>query len=145
MTPLQIEGMIDRVVGMYPTAQVGRNTMKNTWTQDKFLLEQSVEDVRRVLPLIEAHNRIPSLPEIKTLLRMLYKNDQVNSVGDECCLQCGGCGWVNGFTVSDAEMLNGKWIKLGVILTERFVERFCDRQYTVVKRCQICDGSGTQS
>jgi len=32
VTPMQIEGMVDRICGLFPTTQIGRNTVKNAWS-----------------------------------------------------------------------------------------------------------------
>ena len=53
MTPAQIEGMIDRICGLFPTTQIGRNTVKNAWTKDDFLLDATVEEARLVTDWIK--------------------------------------------------------------------------------------------
>lgn len=97
MTPAQIEGMIDRICGMYATHNVGRNSMKGAWTQDDFLLDVPVETGRDVLPLVEAHGKIPSLPEIKNMIRRVMRHDGgVAGVTNPNCTICGGSGWDSG-------------------------------------------------
>jgi len=138
MTPMQISGMIDRIAGMYPTANFAKKTMAATWSQDEFLLAQPVEDVRRVLPLVETHGKIPSLPEMKTLLRMLYKREQPENPVAECC-QCGGSGFWDGVRVTDAEMFEGKWVKLGTVISERFTVTRNGMVYNEVRKCSKCN------
>ena len=73
MTPIQIDSMIDRICGMYPTTPVPRNGMKALWREDALLLSIDVKQGREVMGLIERHNAIPSLPEIKGMVRTLLK------------------------------------------------------------------------
>jgi len=104
VTPAQIEGMIDRICGMYATHNVGRNSMKGAWTQDDFLLDVPVETGRDVLPLVEAHGKIPSLPEIKNLIRRVMRHDGgVAGVTNPNCTICGGSGWDCGVTADNYE------------------------------------------
>jgi hypothetical protein len=46
-TNAQIEGMVDRICGLFPTTQIGRNTVKNAWVTDEFLLDADVDDARK--------------------------------------------------------------------------------------------------
>ena len=106
MTPIQIDSMIDRICGMYPTTPVPRNGMKALWREDALLLSIDVKQGREVMGLIERHNAIPSLPEIKGMVRTLLK-EVVESL--PTCTICNGTGWDDGERIAD-----------GVILHERF-------------------------
>ena len=106
MTPIQIDSMIDRICGMYPTTPVPRNGMKALWREDALLLSIDVKQGREVMGLIERHNAIPSLPEIKGMVRTLLK-EVVESLPN--CEICNGTGWDDGLRIAD-----------GVILHERF-------------------------
>tara|TARA_R110000868_G_scaffold183925_2_gene425290 strand:- start:124 stop:504 length:381 start_codon:yes stop_codon:yes gene_type:complete len=106
VTPIQIDSMIDRICGMYPTTPVPRNGMKALWREDALLLSIDVKQGREVMGLIERHNAIPSLPEIKGMVRTLLK-EVVESLPN--CEICNGTGWDDGLRIAD-----------GVILHERF-------------------------
>ena len=54
MTPIQIDSMIDRICGMYPTTPVPRNGMKALWREDALLL--SMKEVVESLPNCEICN-----------------------------------------------------------------------------------------
>jgi hypothetical protein len=99
MTPLQIEGMIDRICGMYASHNVNKQGMRQAWTQDEFLLSCSLEKAREVIPLVEEHRKIPSLPEIKQMMhRVVQQGNQLSGVADQNCLICCGSGWDAGVT-----------------------------------------------
>lgn len=97
MTPAQIEGMIDRICGMYAAHNVSRNSMKGAWTQDDLLLDCPVEKGREVLALVEQHGKIPSLPEIKSMIHRIMRSGDAGSISKDCKL-CGGSGWWDGVT-----------------------------------------------
>jgi len=92
MTPSQIEGFIDRIAGLFPTSQVARNTVKNTWTGDDFLLFQTLDDARKVVPLImDTHNKFPSLKEVHECFRALRHKGQPFEI---ICGFCDNTGWI---------------------------------------------------
>jgi len=95
MTPAQIEGFIDRICGIYPSQQVSLAKAKHAWTADDFLLLQSVEDARKVVPLImELHDKFPSLKEVHKAFRLLRKPATEQTI--VVCEICDGNGWDNG-------------------------------------------------
>ena len=106
MTPIQIDSMIDKICGMYPTTPVPKNGMKSLWRDDALLLSIDVKQGREIMGLVEKHNTIPSLPEIKGMFRTLLKQS-VGSVPP--CTICNGTGWDDGLRIED-----------GVIVRERF-------------------------
>jgi hypothetical protein len=86
MTPAQIEGFIDRICGLFPTSQIGRNTVKNAWTADDFLLLQDVDDARKVVPLIMEHHdkftkRLLYFANLRQSRRLLYARFAMATVG----------------------------------------------------------------
>lgn len=127
MSPAQIDGMIDQIIGIYPTANVSRNAMKAAWSKDEMLLNMDVNDARFVIPMVEKHDKIPSLPEIKRMFMSLRKA-VVETISDECVL-CDSTGWDSGILYDD----NGR------MLTEQYTQKFQigNRIFDskVVKRC----------
>lgn len=103
MTPIQIDSMIDKICGMYPTTPVPRNGMKALWREDALLLSIDVQQGREVMKLVEKHNTIPSLPEIKGMVRTLLK-DSVGSVPP--CTICNGTGWDDGMRIEDGVVVH---------------------------------------
>jgi hypothetical protein len=113
VTPAQIEGMIDRICGIYATQNVSRNSMKGAWSQDEFLLGIPVERGREVLVLVEAHGKIPSLPEIKQMFhRILRSSGGVAGVTKENCQMCGGSGWHSGVSEGNDDGFR-EWFEQG--------------------------------
>ena len=103
MTPIQIDTMIDRICGMYPTTPVPRNGMKALWREDALLLSIDVKQGREVMVLVEKHNTIPSLPEIKSMVRTILK-ETVGSVPP--CTICNGTGWDDGMRIEDGVLVH---------------------------------------
>ena len=103
MTPIQIDSMIDKICGMYPTTPVPRNGMKALWREDALLLSVDVKQGREVMVLVEKHNTIPSLPEIKTMVRTIMKGT-VGSVPP--CTVCNGTGWDDGLRIEDGVVVH---------------------------------------
>ena len=127
MNGAQIEGMIDRICGLFPTSQIARNTVKSTWTNDDFLTFQSVEDARRIIPLVmERFDRFPSLKEIHHTFRLL-RNTQSDPIVMQCDICCNQ-GWDTG----------ERWdFGTGKLLDEAYTEIHLGHEYRVVKRC-VC-------
>ena len=109
MTPIQIDSMIDRICGMYPTTPVPRNGMKALWREDALLLSIDVKQGREVMVLVEKHNTIPSLPEIKSMVRTILK-ESLASV--PTCMVCNGTGWDDGLRIEDGVILHERYTSL---------------------------------
>ena len=110
MTPIQIDSMIDRICGMYPTTPVPRNGMKALWREDALLLSIDVKQGREIMGLVEKHNTIPSLPEIKGMARTLLKQS-VGSV--PLCTICNGTGWDDGLRIEDGVVVHERYTSVG--------------------------------
>lgn len=123
MTPLQIDQMIDKICGMYPTTPVPRNGMKALWRDDALLLATDVEHGREVMGLVEKHNTIPSLPEIKNMVRTVLK-ETVKDVS--VCEICGGTGWDGGMRIENGVVVHDLYTAVDVH----------GRVRTVVMRCE---------
>ena len=127
MNSAQIEGMIDRICGLFPTSQIARNTVKSAWTSDDFLTFQSVEDARRIIPMVmERFDKFPSLKEIHHTFRLL-RNTQPDPIVMQCDICCNQ-GWDTG----------ERWdFGTGKLLDEAYTEIHLGHEYRVVKRC-VC-------
>lgn len=134
MTPAQIEGMIDRIAGIFPSSNFSRNAMKSTWSMDDFLLTVDVEDARKVMDLVEIHGKIPSLPEIKQLLRTMWDKGAVYQKIEIKCDVCRNTGWDDGFR--ETEEIMGQFR----VTQERYTEVHWGNTYTVVYPCACPHG-----
>lgn len=125
MTPAQIEGFIDRICGLFPTSQIGRNTVKNAWTGDDFLLLQDVNDARQVIPIIlENHEKFPNLKDVQRAFKHI-RNPVMKAVVS--CEICDGNGWDTG----------RRWdFATKTLISEGFTKIVFDRPYSYVVRCQ---------
>ena len=100
MTPMQIEGMIDRICGLFPTTQIGRNTVKNAWVVDEFLLAADLGDSRKALDWIKLNSeKFPSsLREMHNIIRKVQGKSNIQS--EISCDVCNGLLWDEGITYS---------------------------------------------
>jgi hypothetical protein len=132
MSPAQIEGMIDRICGLFPTTQIGRNTVKNAWTKDDFLLDATVEEARLVTDWIKDNcEKFPaSLKETKKIFNLVRsKGSKTTTLDSKDCDICFGTLWDNGERFED-----GKQIR------KAFTTVHKDHRYSVVKPCSNCRG-----
>jgi len=127
MNSAQIEGMIDRICDLFPTSQIARNTVKSAWTNDNFLLYQSVEDARHIIPIVlEQFDKFPSLKEVHQVFKQLHSHDKPPII--EYCDICCNSGWDNGQRWNFADK---------ILLDDYFTEIHLGKEYRVVKKC-VC-------
>ena len=132
MTPAQIEGMVDRICGLFPTTQIGRNTVKNAWVIDDFLLDASVEEARKVTDWIKANSdKFPqSLRELHNIFRKVRTLGVKNQPIEVSCDICKGMLWDDGIGYSET----------GVRLSEQYEVEVQGHTYKVVRPCPNCRG-----
>ena len=125
MTPAQIEGMIDRICGLFPSGQVSLAKAKHAWTADDFLLLQDVNDARKVIPIIlENHDKFPNLKDVQKAFRHIRQPAKQMIV---LCDICDGNGWDTG----------RRWdYATKTLICEGFMKIVFDRPYSYVVRCQ---------
>jgi hypothetical protein len=125
MTPAQIEGMIDRICGLFPSGQVSLAKAKHAWTADDFLLLQDVNDARKVIPIIlENHDKFPNLKDVQKAFRHIRQPAKQMVV---LCDICDGNGWDTG----------KRWdYATKTLICEGFTKIVFDRPYSYVVRCQ---------
>ena len=133
MTPMQIEGMVDRICGLFPTTQIGRNTVKNAWTVDDFLLDADVDDARKVTDWIKMNSdKFPhSLRELHSIFYKVQGKSEIKS--EIQCDRCKGLLWDDGVTYSSD----------GRQLTQQPTEVFQGHTYKVVRPCSKCRAGWT--
>lgn len=128
MTPMQIEGMVDRICGLFPTTIIGRNTVKNAWTTDEFLLNASVEDARKATDWIKINSeKFPaSLREMHNIFRKVTGSHQIKS--EMLCDVCNGELWDDGvrFDKNDRQ------------ISDQFTVESHGQIYKVVRPCPSC-------
>jgi hypothetical protein len=132
MTPMQIEGMVDRICGLFPTTQIGRNTVKNAWVTDEFLLDAHVDDARKVTDWIKTNSdKFPaSLRELHNIFRKVKGLGVKNQPIEVQCDICLGMLWDDGIRYS----------KDGVRLSSQYTTEVRGHIYTVVRPCPNCRG-----
>ena len=132
MTPAQIEGMVDRICGLFPTTQIGRNTVKNAWVTDQFLLDAEVDEARKVTDWIKINSeKFPaSLREMHNIFRKvrgLGTNNQQIEIKCDICL---GTLWDDGIRYSSE----------GRRLSEQYELEVHGHRYKAVRPCPNCRG-----
>ena len=132
MTPMQIEGMVDRICGLFPTTQIGRNTVKNAWTVDDFLLDADVDEARKVTDWIKANSdKFPaSLRELHNIFRKVRGLGTNNQPIETKCDICNGMLWDDGIRYSQD----------GKRLSEQYEQEAHGHIYKVVRPCPNCRG-----
>ena len=125
MTPAQIEGMIDRICGLFPSGQVSLAKAKHAWTADDFLLLLDVNEARKVIPIIlENHDKFPNLKDVQKAFRHIRQPAKQMIV---LCDICDGNGWDTG----------RRWdYATKTLISEGFTKIVFDRPYSYVVRCQ---------
>lgn len=91
-----IEKLVHRIRGTFPSSGIPLNMVIETWQQDVFLLNTPVENARKAMPLVEAFGKFPSLPEFRDMVR------RANHVEAEKkpCVTCDSTGWDIGLRMS---------------------------------------------
>lgn len=130
MNGAQIEGMIDRICGLYPASTIALKKVKDAWVADDFLLYQSVEDARKVITIImDNHDKFPSLKDVHKAFRLLRKPavEQTKIV----CEICDGNGWDTGrrWNFQTKEMICDKFTKESMGQTYTYVVPCKCREY----------------
>lgn len=130
MTPMQIEGMVDRICGLFPTTIIGRNTVKNAWVTDDFLLDASVEDARKVTDWIKVNSeKFPSsLRELHNIFRTVRKYGVNNQPIQFICDICNGELWDDGIRFDENDRQ----------ISDQFTVEFKGHIYKVVRPCSNC-------
>ena len=134
MTQTQIEGMVDRICGLFPTTQIGRNTVKNAWVTDEFLLNADVDDARKVTDWIKINSeKFPH--SLRELLGIFHKIQGKSEIKSEIkCHLCNGLLWDDGISYSSD----------GRQLTQQPTVVFQGHTYKLVRPCPACRGENWQ-
>jgi hypothetical protein len=133
VTPAQIEGMIDRLCGLFPTTQIGRNTVKNAWITDEFLLDATVDEARLVVEWVkEWCDKFPaSLKEMRKIFILVRNRKPVDVKSGKGCTICDGTLWDNGI----------RYDSKAKRISEQYKTIFMHKVYEVVKPCPECRGA----
>lgn len=136
MTPAQIEGMVDRICGLFPTTQIGRNTVKNAWVTDQFLLDADVDAARKVTDWIKINSeKFPhSLRELHNIFHKVAGSHEIKS--EVQCKVCDGLLWDDGISYSsDGRRLTEQYTVTEIYKSDTAVR---EHTYTVVRPCPAC-------
>ena len=96
MTPIQIETMIDRIIALFPSTPIPKNTIRAGWVQDEFLLNADVADGREALNvLLQRCDRFPNLKQVHDAINSFRATSTQEVL---VCQLCDGTGWDTGIT-----------------------------------------------
>lgn len=130
MTPAQIEGFIDRICGLFPSTTIAKNSVKNAWTADDFLLLQDVNDARKVIPIImNNYDKFPTLKQTRQAFRELYEPAGKPLI---VCEICDGNGWDTGVRWDFANKIQ---------ISSGFTKQHNEQTYSYVKPCKCKEAS----
>jgi hypothetical protein len=113
MKPQDIELFVERLCGYFPTATIGRNTVKAAWGREEILLDCPDDIAKQALQKLQTGDNFPTLHQVKSIIGKLQGKQAMYSN----CRWCSGNGWV------DAEPI--KWLS---------------KTYRAVKRCECVGG-----
>lgn len=122
MKPENIELFVDRLCGLFPRDNVARNTVKNAWNKDDFMLDVPEEHGKQALRILEQDDQFPNLKRVKDVFRKL--GAKTTPTRSTTCPLCQGTGWDTGERWLNGEMTHG-----------RYVEEWRGHSYPVTKRC----------
>jgi hypothetical protein len=133
MIPTHIELMIDRICGLFPSSNIARNTVKNAWTKDEFLLlEVDVDDIKQVLAKLENDSSFPSLARLKHVIREV--KNKTFAAGPSCST-CKGTGWDDGARWEEQGKDN--WVMTHSYYTSTDILTGLQRNYVKKCECQL--------
>jgi|DEB19_MinimDraft_3_1074340.scaffolds.fasta_scaffold28423_4 hypothetical protein len=124
MRPEVIDLFVDRLCGIFPKDNIARNTVKNAWNRDDFLLGCDEEHGKIALQMLEHDDTFPNLKRVKEVFRKIKGGNNV--ISTQQCKICKGSGWDDGL----------RYIG-NVCVQERYEEEgIYGMKYHVAKRCE---------
>ena len=88
MSPEQIEGMVQRLAGMWPSQIIAMSNVCGAWKQSEVLLRLSVAGGREIVEKVKTEKQFPSLGHVEALARKQLADDKPP------CQLCKNDGWV---------------------------------------------------
>lgn len=139
MTEESISRLVNRIRGMFPAIGVPKDTIIDTWSQDKRLrsVELTPEQKDQLLYEIEKLDGWPTLAQLRAFINVVTEGPQPANLHkcDICC----NTGWDTGLRLSkDINDLGNRLAHR--IESELNTTTFVDRTYTQVLPCQCTEG-----
>ena len=129
MRPEVIDLFVDRLCGIFPKDNVARNTVKNAWNRDDFLLGCDEEHGKQALNILEGDDSFPNLKRVKEVFRKLKQT--THTTAQRVCKICKGSGWDDGLRYIGTTLIQERYQEEGIY----------GMMYNVVRRCE-CQGQG---
>lgn len=124
MRPEVIDLFVDRLCGIFPKDNVARNTVKNAWNRDDFLLGCDEEHGKIALQMLEQDDSFPNLKRVKEVFRKIKGGNDATTTRH--CNICKGSGWDDGIRYVGTTCVQ-----------EHYTEEGLDGiMYRVAKRCK---------
>lgn len=115
MTRDDIELMVTRLRGFWPSQAIALDTTKEAWSRSDVLLRLSVGGGKAILDAVKNEKQFPSLGQVEQIARRLLSDEKT-----ETCGLCSDTGWYYPAEMLDENGLRRLDIPVGV------------------KRCQNC-------
>jgi hypothetical protein len=128
-----IERMVHRIRGIFPSQQISFNAVIETWQEDAYLQSVSTEEARKAMPMVEALGKCPSLPQMRDMIRKANTKE----VAEKVCADCDGNRWITGIDLMlvDAKADPKLQYKMVSQPFSAYVKSL-DHTYSYVKRCK---------
>lgn len=88
MTPDNIETMVTRLAGMWPSQFIAMNVVCAAWTKSDVLLRLSVAGGREIVDKVKSEKQFPSLGHVEALARRQLQEETPP------CTLCKNDGWI---------------------------------------------------
>lgn len=96
MNSQHIELFINRLHAFFPTDPIPKNTIIETWRQDKYLLSVSHLFGTPALEILEKDGKFPSLPRVKSVFKQLQEVNNYTPTNTCRMGICDGNGYIQG-------------------------------------------------
>ena len=116
MSPDHIEGMVQRLAGMWPSQFIAMNVVVGAWTRSKVLLRLSVAGGHEIVEKVKADKQFPSLGHVEALARKQLADEKPP------CQLCKNDGWVYPEDQRQ-EVLHGGWIRRSDIVDAPLLDK----------------------
>ena len=128
-----IERMVHRIRGIFPSQQISFNAVIETWQEDAYLQSVSTEEARKAMPMVEALGKCPSLPQMRDMIRKANTKEVVEKV----CSDCEGNRFITGIDLMLVDATADPKLQYKMVVQPYSARvRSMDHEYSYVKRCK---------
>jgi excinuclease UvrABC ATPase subunit len=128
-----IERMVHRIRGIFPSQQISFNAVIETWQEDAYLQSVSTEEARKAMPMVEALGKCPSLPQMRDMIRKANSKE----IAQKVCADCSGNGFITGIDLMLVDATADPKLQYKMVAQPYKTKvRSMDHEYSYVTRCK---------